>query len=341
MRTRSRRAACGVALAERQRACPARSIVGDRDAAARRVEADEVAHAHVGAELRRPRAEQRRSPASVRPTSVARSRGSAGARLVAASSAEVGAAGTSAPARRRARATRLRVAAAVTVARRPDRLAALRDARHQRHLVARTPRPTGRPASTPSATCSAAAARRRQRRRTGSPSRCGRPSRRSVRRRSGVAGSACTSARARRRSRCSGARPRTPRSGRRGSAASISTSAGSSKYSTPLAATPTPTLPTQSTPRPALPQRRQQRVGVRRVVVGEVDEAERQRPGAAGLVRAAGRRSAPRPAPARRASRGGWRGRRGKGASGVVTGAAAFSGCVASRRLLARRRLAR
>ena len=32
------------------------------------------------------------------------------------------------------------------------------------------------------------------------------------------------------------------------SAASISTSAGSSKYSTPLAATPTPTLPTQATP---------------------------------------------------------------------------------------------
>ena len=45
-------------------------------------------------------------------------------------------------------------------------------------------------------------------------------------------------------------------------AASISTSAGSSKYSTPLAATPTPTLPTQATPGQRCAQRGQQGLGV-------------------------------------------------------------------------------
>ena len=69
-----------------------------------------------------------------------------------------------------------------------------------------------------------------------------------------------------------------------GRAASISTSAGSSKYSTPLAHTPTPTQPTQARAGPALAQRRQQGLGKGGVVVGEIDEAQRQRAGAAGFV---------------------------------------------------------
>jgi len=45
-----------------------------------------------------------------------------------------------------------------------------------------------------------------------------------------------------------GRRPENSRNDSRGSGATISTRAGSSMYSTPLAATPTPTVPTQATP---------------------------------------------------------------------------------------------
>ena len=176
MRTRSRRAAATSRWQKASR-MPGSTRSPTATACRARVEADQVAHARVGAELAAA-ADAGRRVASDSPTSVARSRGSAARGLSRSASprsrSSSGSAGWPSSVEHDV------AFGGRDAARRADRLAALRDARDQRHVLREG---HARQAAAPDAVgdVQRAGARRRQAAEQVAAARCGRSSRRSAR----------------------------------------------------------------------------------------------------------------------------------------------------------------
>ena len=190
MRTRSRRAACDVAAAEGQAHADARLVGHRHDLRA-------PGPGRPGGARACRRRTSRRAPSSgarsrsLRPDQRGAQLGQRRARLV-----QRGAQVAQQAAQRRLAVERQRrvVLGRGDAARRPDRLAALRDARHQRHVLREGHARQRRPANTPSATWQRAVARRGQAAEQVAGGGALGSFRRSSSARSGVAGSACTSA---------------------------------------------------------------------------------------------------------------------------------------------------